>query len=416
MRRTAFLGLSAACLLVLGSAHAQTGAGRPQRTGKATAAPTAPTAPAARLDEPPAPDHDGKPLPPLGAGSVFALLPSPAAKSGGNADDVARAITEHLKANGFRVLPASQVHSQLSTHALEGCKNPTTCDPALALATLGADAVISTAVWQRKNAPTQLVVYVRRQHGYGQAEISVQGASAKSMRAAAVSALGTALEDSQRTHEVDVLIESLPMGAMVHVDQSLSGTTPAHFALLPGSHLVSVEAPGYVTSAQYLELGEDTGEQKRLQVKLSSAESESKPVAAKPKRARALSPDPYAEEAAPPPAAAEPDASELLATPAEPEQDRASGLNYVVAAVLLGVAAPFIANAIYAGATRGKCVGPQDLDGRCSERVSLGPAFFVSVGVGAAAALSGAAFLIVQPLTDSGPVPQGAQLSLTQRF
>lgn len=404
MRRTISLAVSALCLLVLGSAHAQSAAGR---AGKANQPPPA----AARLDEPPAPEHaDGQALPPLGAGSVFALLPSAAGKSGASGEDVARAITEHLKASGFRVLPAGQVHGQLSTHALEGCKNPTTCDPALALATLGADAVISTAVWQRKSAPTQVVVYVRRQHGYGQAEVSVAGSGAKGVRTAAVSALQTALEDSQHTHEIDVLIESLPMGATVHVDQTLSGTTPARFALLPGSHLVSVEAPGYVTSAQYLELAEDKREATRLQIKLSQTEAESA-AAPKPTARRELTElDPYAE-----PVAQASASEERLSTSTAP-RDRASGLNYVVAAVLLGVAAPFIANAIYAGATRGKCVGPQDTAGLCSERVSLGPAFFVSVGVGSVAALTGAAFLVVQPLTESGPVPQGAQLSLTQRF
>ena len=425
------LGLSALCLVLTASAgvHAEprTGAGakKEAKAARARAAdksntPPEPPAPAAPAPEP----GNGDRLPPLSAGSVFALLPSGSGKPGSSAagaDDVGRAITEHLKNKGFKVLPASQVHSQLSSHALEGCKNPTTCDPALALATLGADAVISIAVWARKAAPPQIVVYVRRQHGYGQAEVSARGAQTKELRTAGLSALQTALEDSQRTHEIDVVIESLPIGATVHVDQSLSGTTPAHFALLPGSHLVSVEAPGFVTSAQYLELS-DQSPQKKLHVKLTAAEAETAKAAAGGKRRADLEardkpqPEraPLEAEAAP----AEPPASREAYTSASasPQRDRASGMNYVVAAVLLGVAAPFIANAIYAGATRGQCVGPVDVAGRCSERVGLGPAFFASVGVGAAAALTGATFLVVQPLTEAGPVPQGARLQLTQRF
>src|SRR6185436_14127139 len=124
--------------------------------------------------------------------------------------------------HGFRVLAPAQVRSQLASHALEGCKDPTTCDPALALATLRADAVISVAIWQRPSAPAQLVVHVRRQLGYGQAEVDVRNASGKDLRASAVEALQAALDDSQQTHEITVLIESQPIGATVHVDQALT--------------------------------------------------------------------------------------------------------------------------------------------------------------------------------------------------
>jgi len=441
MRRTTILGVSAVCLLVAGSVCAQPKASShapsAKKEAKQAPAPAEPPEPKTAQAQPTQRDRKG--LPPLGAGSVFALLPAAGGKSAAHSDDVSRAISEHLKASGFKVLPGSQVHGQLSSHALEGCKNPTTCDPALALATLGADAVISTAVWQRKGAPPQIVVHVRRQHGYGQAEVSAHNAHAKSLRAAAVSALQSALEDSQRTHEIDVLIDSQPSGATVHVDQTLSGTTPAHFQLLPGSHLVSVEAEGYVTSAQYLELSEGKKEQARLNVQLTAAEpsllaaaqKETK-VARRERKPRELPPEPAAAQSERPRRELPPEPSEDEAPEQTEEQsqssdrytqdttgepsDRASGLNYVVAAVLLGVAAPFIANAIYAGATKGQCVGPYDAAGRCSERVGLGPAFFVSVGVGSAAALAGATFLIVQPLSESGPVPEGAQLQLTHRF
>jgi hypothetical protein len=363
-----------------------------------------------------------KPLPPLGAGSVFAFLPSAGTQSthkgGTKPDEAVKAISEHLKSHGFKVLPAHQVRSQLASHALEGCKDPTTCDPALALATLRADAVISTAIWQRPSAPAQLVVHVRRQLGYGQAEVDVRSATGKELKAAAVKALQAALEDSQQTHEISVLIESLPMGATVRVDQTLTGSTPARFALLPGSHLVSVEAPGFVTRAQYLELPERGMTETKLSLKLNKAEADddhgdrdNEAVAAtkpaKPKPAVALTP------AAPKPV------EKVEPVPTRPQptpRDRPSTTNYVLAGVLFAIAAPLIANAVYGLATKGACVGEIDMNSRCSDRVTLGPYFYLSAGLGGLALLGGTTFLIVQPLETTDYAVDGAQLQLTQRF
>lgn len=375
---------------------------------------TAITASAAAEPAKPKPGQGGKALPPLQAGSVFAFLPTPTRKQAGavKSDDAVRAIADYLRSHGFKVLPAGQVRSKLASHALEGCTNPTTCDPALALATLRADAVVSTAVWQRPSGPRQLVVHVRRQQGYGQSEVNLPGATPKAMRSTAVKALREALEDSQRTHEINVLIESLPMGATVHVDQTLTGTTPAHFALLPGSHLVSVEASGFITSAQYLELPEHGMSETRLSLKLSKADNEpaadtSTPGAAAP---------PGAQPAAPAIELAMAESEFSLRPAPAPPRDESSRTNYVVAAVLFGIAAPLVANAVFGAATNGKCVGQRDNRGNCSERVGIGPYFYLSAGLGGLAALGGSAFLILQPLRTPHDALAGAQLQLTQQF
>jgi hypothetical protein len=356
---------------------------------------------------------NAKPLP---AGSVFAFLPTAGAAKGGavKPDEAVRAIAEYLRTHGFKVLPAAQVRSQLASHALEGCKDPTTCDPTLALATLRADAVISTAIWQRPSAPTQLVVHVRRQLGYGQAEVDVPRASGKELKAAAVKALEAALEDSQQTHEINVLIESLPIGATVHVDQTLTGTTPARFSLLPGSHLVSVEASGFVTRAQYLELPERGMTETRLSLKLNKTDAVSDSnaeVAKKPPPPAAANLTPVAQPQAAPTSALEPVAAEQPT-----EHDRPSTTNYVVAGVLFAIAAPLIANAIYGAVTSGQCVGQVDVNGRCGERVTLGPYFYLSAGLGGLALLGGTTFLIVQPLETTDYEIAGAQLEVTRRF
>jgi hypothetical protein len=350
----------------------------------------------------------GKSLEPLRAGSIIALLPAAAtAGAGAGQRDIAvRAISEYLRSKGFRVLSPKDVQNKLSSHALEGCKNPATCDPALALATLAADAVISTAVWQRAAAPAQLVVHVRRQHGYGQAEI---GTSDKELRATAVRALQTALDDSLHTHEIDVWIDSQPPGAIAHVDQTLSGTTPVHFALLPGSHLISVEAPGYVTRAQYLELPEHASSTTRLRVNLDSTEPA---IAAAATTTEVTLAEPSL-------TGLSLESQALADTQADRSRDRTtrpSSLNYVLAATLFGIAVPLLANAVYGAVTHGDCVGQLDSRSRCSERVELGPVFFLSAGLGTAAALGGGAFLVFEPVAGPNTTPQGARLRLTQRF
>jgi hypothetical protein len=107
---------------------------------------------------------------------------------------------------------------------------------------------------------------------------------------------------------------------------------------------------------------------------------------------------------------------EPVAQRAQTPRDRPSATNYVVAGVLLAIAAPLIANAVYGAVTKGTCVGSLDVNGRCGERVTLGPYFYLSAGLGGLAVLGGATFLIVQPLETTDYALTGAQLQVTQRF
>jgi hypothetical protein len=84
--------------------------------------------------------------------------------------------------------------------------------------------------------------------------------------------------------------------------------------------------------------------------------------------------------------------------------------------VLLAIAAPLIANAVYGAVTKGRCVGELDVNGRCGERVTLGPYFYLSAGLGGLAILGGATFLIVQPLETTDYTVTGALVQVTQRF
>lgn len=320
----------------------------------------------------------------LRPGAVIALLPVSAEVEPAPPDvaGLAQAISDELRAHGFKLLPAQQLQNKLRDHALDSCKTAATCEPALALATLDTDAVVSSAVWLRGAAAPQLVVHVRHRTGYGQAEVSAQDAQPRSLRKAAVDALRAALTDSRHSHEVSVYIESQPSGATAHVDQTQSATTPARFALLPGSHLVSVEAPGYVTRAQYLELPEHGPSAAHLTFDLMVTQPNL--AAAKP-----IPPPLAAAQTAPV------QAPLLAATPRSSHP-----LDYVFGATLLGVAVPFLANAVYAGATHGDCTGRRDLAGHCAERVTLGPLFFVSLGLGVLAAVGGSAFLAFEPFSD----------------
>jgi hypothetical protein len=345
-------------------------------------------------------------LPPLPSGSVLALLPpagSGVSIGGKNAgEEAVRAVTDALRRSGHRVLSPVQVRAQLSGHTLDGCRNAATCDPDLALATLRADAVISIAVWQKADSPSQVVVHVRRQRSYGQAELPVGKAG---LRAATTDALFAALADSQRAHEIMVQIESQPVSADVRVDQTLSAKTPARVSLLPGNHLVSVEAPGYISLARYIEVPEHPVGTVAYQLRLSPASG----LAAAQATAVALQPTPAALRLQEAPRGV-PDRSDSGAA-------ETSTWNYVVAIALFGAAVPLLANVVYGAATHGRCVGEIDAQNRCAERVSLGPAFFASLGLGTAAVLGGSAFLILRPITEQPSAkPRGAMLHWHHSF
>jgi hypothetical protein len=344
-------------------------------------------------------------MPALRSGSLLALLPPAgtlAADGGKNSSaEVVAAVTAALHHKGYRVLSPAQVSARLTGHAPDACRNPATCDPELALATLGADAVVSMAVWQRSNSARQVVVHVRRVRGFGQAEVAVGDAG---LRAATSDALLAALQDSQVTHEVAVRIESTPSGANVHVDQTLATRTPASLSLLPGNHLLSVEAAGYVTRAQYIEVPEQAAQPVLYRMQLAAAYPD------------APEPAPAAPAAGAPLVLQEP-------MPSQPhDQPTASGRepsawNYVVAIVLIGAAVPLFANVIYTASTHGDCVGAIDANNNCAERVSFGPAFYASLGIGTAALLGGGAFLVFQPISSSsGAKPDGALLQWHKAF
>jgi hypothetical protein len=321
-----------------------------------------------------------------------------AGERGAHLQAASQAIAQRLRKAGFRLLSPREVDSSLSHHALESCKTAATCDPMLALVTLGADAVVSIALWRRSgdtHAP-EIVVHVRHRAGYGQGEVNASGNELAAIREASLTALQAALDDSKQVHELKVLVESSPKHATVHVDQTLSATTPAHFELLPGSHLISVEAPGYVTRAQYLELSDQTHGETRLQVRLDRpvldhVELPASPSPGEPGAESSPLQLTLASETTPAPSASN----------ASAVRDSHATINYVLAAALLGVSLPFLANAGYGAATHGDCVGSRDALGLCSERVVFGPLFFVSLGIGVLAAASGSAFLVFEPIRPS---------------
>ena len=328
-------------------------------------------------------------LPALPLGSLVALLP-PARAPEEAADDHAspealRTVADTLRAKGFRVLAPEQVTAALVGHAADACRNPATCDPQLALRALEADAVVSLAVWQRPDAPSQVAVHVRRTRGYGQAEVAVDE---RGVAVATAAALQQALDDSRQTHERVVRVETQPIGATLRVDQNVVARTPARLLLLPGNHLISVEAPGYVTRAQYLDVPDKASTPLRIDIALAPA--------------RAILPVPR---------------TDAVRAPAADRGTPTSAWNDVVAVGLLAMAVPLIANVIHSATTHGECVGEIDARDRCAERVVFGPAFYASAGLASVALLGSATFLLLQPIgAETGPAPRGALLGMRRTF
>ena len=327
-------------------------------------------------------------LPALPTGSLVALLPPTNAPDtdGASNGEALQTLTEWLRGKGYRVMQPEQVSAVLIAHMPDGCSNPGTCDPRLALASLEADAVVSLAIWRRPESGSQVAIHVRRSRGYGQSELPVGEAG---VQATALTALQVALDDSRLPHEVIVRVDTQPLGAKLRVDQTIFATTPARLLLLPGNHLLSVEAPGYVSRAQYFDVPEGARAPVSVSLQLSKVAGSG---AALP-------------------------ATAAVAAPADHAQVEVSPWNNVIALALFGAAVPLLANVVYSAATRGDCVGEIDARNRCAERVALGAGFYTSAALAGAAVLGGASFLILQPLgSDSAPQLQGASLQWRRRF
>jgi PEGA domain len=339
--------------------------------------------------------NDLVPLSPLPAGARLAVLPStnelPSAAGAASLqrEEAVQAVTTALRKRGYQVMPEGQTDAALAARLPDGCRDAVTCDPKLALQALGVDAVVSVALWQRKQGDAQLVVYVQRTRNYGQAELAITSASLADV---AGDAVAQALDDTLERHELTVRIESEPPGASVHVDQVSAGRTPVTLELTPGSHLVIVETPGFITDAHYLEVPRGASEPFVHTVKLA--------------RAIGATED-------------HPDAP-LAAAPIDdaPGPSRGSdAANYVLAGVLGAVALPLLVNAAYALAEEGECTGRRDPASRCSARATLGAGFWASLGVGLAAGLGAGAVLVFMPLGERDEqAPSGAAVQWRGRF
>jgi PEGA domain len=336
---------------------------------------------------------------PLPSGARFAMLPTqsalPQAAAGSEAQraEALQAVTTALRKRGYQVMSEAQVQAALSERLPDGCSDVATCDPKLALHALRVDAVVSLAVWQRKDGAAELVVFVQRHANYGQAERALAAADLADV---ATDTLATALGDTLVRHEVTVRIESDPPGASVHIDQSPAGRSPVTLELAPGNHLVIIETPGYVTDAHYLDVPRGAAEPFVHTVKLgqpltASASHEDAPLTAASKGGSLQS-----------------------------ETDANSGsdtANYIVAAALGALAVTLLANAVYAADRDGECTGRLDVNGLCSARGTLEAAFWASLGVGAAAGLGAGAVLVFMPLSSSEhKAPTGAALQLRTHF
>lgn len=330
--------------------------------------------------------HAAPPVPtPLPPGSTIAVLPLRGDVTGYSLDPLLQAYRDI----GYETLPPAEVAARLDTQEGKACLTASPrCNFHDALATLQTQALVIVALWQRNGKPYEVAVRVIRPETEGRATLTIDGRPvATAMKSAAASALSRAEQSSL----VAVQVQTDPPGALVTVDRRQEGTAPAEFSLSPGKHLFIVSHPGFVTESAFLDVSSENNRTVVHRVNLKR--------------------DTGSADASPPPDSATPTEDRGI-TP--PTTQKASPWNYVVGGGLAAGAVPLLVYGIRGAVQAGGCEG-QTARGVCQQTAKIGVPEGVSLGIGAAAALGSAYFLVLQPIRVRVS-PYGLGLNVQGRF
>jgi hypothetical protein len=171
--------------------------------------------------------------------------------------DMAHALTtvrEGLVASGLAVVSAHEASKRLSKPGLSACEN-SACATSV-LRELGAVMAVSVSTWKpnKTRAVGKVSVILSDDAGREVSEdVALDGGM--SVREAAGRALAGALSDWPPLSPVPVEITSDPIGAVVTLDRSPLGETPATAQIKPGRHDVTLTREGYAVLRDALEVG-----------------------------------------------------------------------------------------------------------------------------------------------------------------
>lgn len=297
----------------------------------------------------------------------------PAAPAEAQAAAVA-AVSRELTRDDVTVIPTEDAQRRLHGEPFAGC-NALECGGEV-VRSLGVDYAVLVTVWAPRGTPTSVVVTVIGAGDSAAGDAPVEGGD---VSAAARSALTIARQRWQTAHMGFLNVTSDPPGASVEVDGRLIGQTPVRYLVPAGRRTVRVVLDGYEPVEEQVEV-EPTREHP-LEVALTESRE--------------------TEPSSP-------------ATRSEPHV-----ANWIVGGALIAGGLGALVMPVATLAAHGHCVDREGLPGEewCRSEVRFGTASGVLLGVGAAALIGGAVFLIAQPITVTTSVgPGSARLELRGTF
>lgn len=286
------------------------------------------------------------------------------------------AVTRELTQAGVTVIPPQDAQRRMIGEPFAEC-NALECGGAV-VRSLGVDYAVLVTVWAPRGAPTSVVVTLIGDADSAAGDAPVEGGN---VSAAAVSALTTARQRWQAARMGFLNVTTAPEGASVEVDGRLIGRTPLRHLVAAGRRSVRITLEGYETVEQTVDVAPT--QEHPLEIPLREVASEADPQPIEP------------------------------VTRTEPHF-----ANWLIGGALVAGGAAALVSPILTLATEGQCGDRGGLpEGWCRSFVSFGPASGVLMGVGIAAVLGGAIFMIAQPITVTTVIgPDSAALELRGTF
>jgi hypothetical protein len=318
--------------------------------------------------------------PAVGAAQTCALLTpgAPAEGPPASADVVQAAfaaVTQALAADGIHVIAADDAQRRMTGQPFERC-NALECGGAV-VQSLGVDFAVLITIWAPRGQPTTAVVTLITQSDSAAGDAPVEDGDVVRATLAALATARQRFESSQMGY-VDV--RSVPPGAVVEVDGRSIGTTPVRRMVPSGARALRVTLEGHRTHEETVQVG--ATEERVLEITL----------------------EPGADVIETPPASG--------ATYSEPHF-----ANWLIGGALIAGGIAALVSPLWSAAVDGQCIAETDDGAFCTSVGHFGVQSGVLLGVGGAAILGGAIFMIAQPITMTTSVsPTSAYVELRGAF
>ena len=160
-----------------------------------------------------------------------------------------KALHEVLIGLHYEVLSPMEVLTGLIDTNTQCGRDVHYCEPSLVLQALKLDATARLSVWTDEQ-PGVIRVSLTLPRATGQAEDHIIGDPTKLVPPL----VSAALEDVASNQALRVDIRALQGRAQVRVDGQVIGTTPLSHNFTVGTHSVTLEAPGFVTTSRRIEV------------------------------------------------------------------------------------------------------------------------------------------------------------------